>query len=1033
MKMRKIAILIIILFASFYCNGQSLLSVQNGNIKDTNMRFDLELNPISTPPDCTSQTITLNIGKLVYLPDYIAIPNGVIVKSIIDGNGNTILTISNILSAVGGRSQTLLISVKFSKGTCDGYSQEVSANLTAVNCGSTRDDAQPSIIQVISKTPNNAKVNLSQVIQNSQNSQDLICLGDVIKYRVTATNIGENGYVIKNAKLSIVLKECAQIIGLYKHDSYNPVDYSNTLSELGTKTYEWSTPNLDAVPDRPRSSYPNDYDVYVVYPCNASCFSQQQDSKQANNALVQAYLKGESDCIAIVDDIPTNSTVNVDLPVVSLSTAINPDCPLSNCESSGTLLYDIVSRFPCPIITSCDTKSSLAYRINISPTSPSYSNLVFTTNIPSGLNIVSLNAPLLPCEPVVSAYINGAWIENPSSYNAATQVKWVYNCIAYAPVDFNTFNIVFDYGGSPPQPNAVFPFEFSLVGKLESEDKIIVSGRREIGLQSCSPDIRLYKEVKKAAASIYNEKTLNGVPSEKFTYRLTIQNVGATNAVNSVIEDVLDVNSEYAGNLKYSFVDSGTNPQTFTPIFGNSITIAGLGEAKITLPSASSQLLSMSGFSLPAFCPTQKTLYIEFDVKIKSKVSAGTDIRNRFKVTQNSLTTNSDVTDIIVSALTNVSSEMFVGCPTTGNWVKSVDVIDGQELNFRMRLTNEGSLPVSLIELINLKPQVDDIFEFGNLLRNSEFTINYDCSFGVSFFPRTPSSGVNILYSNTGVNLDRSGLVCPSASGGSAPNWTATCSASSNWIRTQFVNGLNLPPGDYIEVIYKGKVSGPSGVAFNTFAFKVKQPNGDCINSDKSDIIIINIDPSSSGCSSSSVTCDYCASFDLIKEKKYLVSGWVKVSDPDNTKLQVEKYEKVCIGVSFTDSSGITIIGGTDSLNTTPSKFYPIGEIIDGWQRIIGEFTVPINADDIQIELINENIDSKMAYFDDIRVLPTNGNMKSFVYDQKTQRLMAELDENNYSTFYEYDLEGGLIRIKKETEKGIFTIQETRSSSPKSK
>ncbi|MPT34482.1 MAG: hypothetical protein E2604_05195 [Flavobacterium sp.] len=57
--------------------------------------------------------------------------------------------------------------------------------------------------------------------------------------------------------------------------------------------------------------------------------------------------------------------------------------------------------------------------------------------------------------------------------------------------------------------------------------------------------------------------------------------------------------------------------------------------------------------------------------------------------------------------------------------------------------------------------------------------------------------------------------------------------------------------------------------------------------------------------------------------------------------------------------------------------------------------------------------------------------MKSFVYDEQTQRLMAELDENNYATFYEYDLEGGLIRVKKETEKGVFTIQETRSNSIK--
>jgi hypothetical protein len=57
--------------------------------------------------------------------------------------------------------------------------------------------------------------------------------------------------------------------------------------------------------------------------------------------------------------------------------------------------------------------------------------------------------------------------------------------------------------------------------------------------------------------------------------------------------------------------------------------------------------------------------------------------------------------------------------------------------------------------------------------------------------------------------------------------------------------------------------------------------------------------------------------------------------------------------------------------------------------------------------------------------------MKSFVYDPDNQRLTAELDENNYATFYEYDKEGGLIRVKKETVKGVYTIQETRSGNVK--
>ena len=75
-----------------------------------------------------------------------------------------------------------------------------------------------------------------------------------------------------------------------------------------------------------------------------------------------------------------------------------------------------------------------------------------------------------------------------------------------------------------------------------------------------------------------------------------------------------------------------------------------------------------------------------------------------------------------------------------------------------------------------------------------------------------------------------------------------------------------------------------------------------------------------------------------------------------------------------------------------------------------------------------ESIDTNTVYFDDLRILPFNANMKSFVYNPINLRLMAELDENNYSTFYEYDDDGTLVRIKKETDRGIMTIKETRSA-----
>ena len=120
--------------------------------------------------------------------------------------------------------------------------------------------------------------------------------------------------------------------------------------------------------------------------------------------------------------------------------------------------------------------------------------------------------------------------------------------------------------------------------------------------------------------------------------------------------------------------------------------------------------------------------------------------------------------------------------------------------------------------------------------------------------------------------------------------------------------------------------------------------------------------------------------------------------------------------------------------SSTDFTFYTSGEIIDGWQRIVGDFVVPQGAQKIILKLYNTTNNSGSGvpqYFDDIRIHPFNANMKSYVYDPLTLLLSAELDDNNYATFYEYDKEGQLIRIKKETERGIMTIQESRSNNPK--
>jgi hypothetical protein len=150
---------------------------------------------------------------------------------------------------------------------------------------------------------------------------------------------------------------------------------------------------------------------------------------------------------------------------------------------------------------------------------------------------------------------------------------------------------------------------------------------------------------------------------------------------------------------------------------------------------------------------------------------------------------------------------------------------------------------------------------------------------------------------------------------------------------------------------------------------------------------------------------------------EYIVSAWVKQnflaipgSDIIDAKITIEQKNN----------------NGANVANAIP--FYPTGPVIEGWQRIEGKIDIVEATYCLSILLEHIGGSSSPVYFDDVRVHPFNSAMKTMIYDPNNLRLMAELDNQNYATFFEYDEEGTLVRIKKETENGIVTIKETRSS-----
>ncbi len=157
----------------------------------------------------------------------------------------------------------------------------------------------------------------------------------------------------------------------------------------------------------------------------------------------------------------------------------------------------------------------------------------------------------------------------------------------------------------------------------------------------------------------------------------------------------------------------------------------------------------------------------------------------------------------------------------------------------------------------------------------------------------------------------------------------------------------------------------------------------------------VNSAPSSNGLSN----------FQMLNGKKYLVDMWVKqVSGP----------------IGSTGYPSLKLNGSTQQLMP------PVTASVDGWYLL--ETTIDLTNNTyptVALEL------PAGIYIDDIRFLPTDANMKCFVYDPFTFRQIAQLDENHFATMYEYDQEGLLVRVKKETSQGIMTVSESRRSNAK--
>lgn len=1015
--MKKNIALFILLFLSVLVNGQTItISVPTQPTIPAGINFNVGIQITNPTINCT-QSIRFEIGSLVYVSG--SLPAGATANPYTPG----ILIISNLTNSSGPLSQNFDITFKFpAETTCNNQPIIIKATLKSPCAADVITERQVTASASL-LSPNNFVTSVNQYNYTSTPN----CYGKILKYQVKVVK-ALNTNNITSSRYFLELPTCSDFRSVYIGNSYEPVTNLTFTPSATTGRSILSWDISDSQLQLLNKYDPVLYDVYIKFPCNSACFTGVLN--------IISYIQATSVCSATILS-----------PLVSTPIAfVHSNCSGSCSVPDKPILFETTTKNETLCPTTCGaTGFNMTLDFDIPPANGINTNTQLIISIPVGIKIrqafiygfPAVLSPNVTCPITYYAEYNGNGTWNQINMGISngfgpdnltnsniTRVKINFGCNT-KPLLVKRVTLICDYNSVPVNATSInFPYTVTFDSSLQPITSSIIT--KNI---ACNPVI-LTKTVFKNLTKNPNNPGAIISPGDIVTYTLIIRNEGSNAISNVIIDDVLNTNLVYKGDFKYSYSNSAS--PVYTNLINNQIPVSlGLGLGTVVTPAleANAPPIEISGLTLPIGCGNTDKLYLQFDAQLSENIFADTNILNSFSVKKNGGLLQNAYVNITMTKIKKISPIMFVKCNNSSVWANTVNIRNGEVIDFKLQFKNRGSVPIRLQELINLKPQVGDVFEYSSTStstnRLSDFKIKYQCS-PIAILPT--GIAANYRYSVQPVTM--------SIFNGPAPVWENLCNPdTTNWLDVEFPSGGQIiNPGNSIEIIYSGIATGSNTqIARNSFSFKATEIDGTTpFGSINSNTVIIN--NNGQGCTPLP-PCYDCSSFDLVKKSKYLVSGWVREEDPATPEKQFKNYLS-SIKVSFTDINGAPITANQVDINTGETivgspEFFATGDIIDGWQRIVGEFFVPDNVDDMKLELVNKNSTGTMAYFDDIRVLPSNGNMKSFVYDQKTQRLMAELDENNYSTFYEYDLEGGLIRIKKETEKGVFTIQETRSGNVK--
>jgi uncharacterized repeat protein (TIGR01451 family) len=808
--MKKIYIFIIFLVVSHTGISQAIsISSNLAFTQPSGTVYDISINP--TCGNCSSIGLSVDIGQLEYVSSII--PQGSNIAY-----GSNPITITDI-PCIGGQSQTIIIRLRFPRGiTCNNASQKVIASIISSNCITNTFSTE---LTLNATATNNWILSLTQHYNPPPFSVSNASLdfGQYMMYEISIQHPNNyNGSLnMYNPKFSFRVANCAEIVGVYKNQNnaanqyYNPnspIDYT-TVPSGNTQTVTWDyQPYNNTSPQSliVTNSHITYYQIWVRYPCytcSAGLFNQPRvdltgldkcDNPMTLNNQVTTSFSGQNAC-----DYEGTITLNC---------STNPKCPQDTCHQSTATLYFSSAPNGLALTTNSTWEVNLPTQIYIDTEPQIYG--------------------LQPNTTTFQIWYGNSWI-TPTTPTTTSKFRWIFDDNISQPYSiYCTINLKY-------YPNTV-------AGTTVNLNQIITIGSNTlsrncpISIPECNTALWLYKCIIKNNQWLIDYTAL---PNEIIRYRFKVQNNGTLNITNATLSETLNANHIFSNqlNLKYGY-NTNTAINNDLIVGSNNISTTAIGTNWNV--AVSGQTLTISGINLPS-CPPNNYLIFEFDVKINSGVVSGTTIPNKFSFYDS----QSNETSITIGNLASVYPEMKVRCKGKELWNDSINVKPGDDLEFLMKLTNNGSIILKNIKLINEKPMSSDYIVYSNLpqSRGSDFPVNFNCGLPVS----NNSIPISSKFSLGNGLIQRPELQPPLISGYSDnPNWVNNCSPLSNWLMVSPTNqGYELMPGQSIEVIINANVGSGANDAYNSFSYVCEYTDASgthTLNSDNSNTVKLVMD-----------------------------------------------------------------------------------------------------------------------------------------------------------------------------------------------